>query len=70
MASLIGIEMTEIIYNEYKGQQISFPMKLMAKEVIDYKIISEYNGSNLQSLGKKYNYSERWVRQIIKKHLR
>ena len=67
LCSLIGLEHTLLIYSNYRGQQISFPVKLISREYIIKQIQSEFNGSNAKDLAVRYDYSERWVREIVKK---
>lgn len=66
IAELIGEENARILYEEYRGQQISFPVELYSKEFIYSSIISEYDGTNIKQLATKYEYSERTIRRIIK----
>lgn len=66
LAELIGIEATLIIYAHFKGQQVTFPTRLMSKEYIYKQIKEEYNGQNISELALKYGYTERHLREIIK----
>lgn len=66
LASLIGLESMLQVYLQFKGQQITFPVKLFSKEYIMQQIQAEYNGENVKELAKKYGYSERWIREILK----
>ncbi|WP_204120526.1 Mor transcription activator family protein [Levilactobacillus sp. 244-2] len=65
---LVGEELTEKIYEMYRGRQISFPMRLYNRDKVAEQIVEEYDGHNLDELTKKYEYSQRWIRQIIQKH--
>lgn len=65
LCNIVGLNSMLLIYSSYKGQQISFPQKLFSKEYIAAQILSEYDGSNIKSLAKKYGFSERWIRKII-----
>jgi len=65
---LVGEELTEKIYEMYRGRQISFPMRLYNRDKVAAQIVEEYDGHNLAELTKKYEYSQRWIRQIIQKH--
>lgn len=67
LANLIGIESTVQIYSQYKGQQITFPTRLISRDSIVSQLKSEFDGSNYKELASRYNYSERWVRSILKK---
>lgn len=66
LATLIGLDVTLQIYLKYKGQQISFPSRLFSKQYIENQIISEFTGNNWGELARKYDYTERWVREIIR----
>lgn len=66
IANEIGIENTLAIYKLFHGTQISFPNRLFSKEYTYKAIISEYDGKNIPQLARKYNYSERSVRRILK----
>lgn len=69
ITSLIGLENAKILFNEYHGQQITFPVEFYKKEYIYSEIVAEYNGKNIKELAKKYNYSEHTIRRIINKIL-
>lgn len=66
IADEIGIENTLAIYRLFHGTQVSFPNRLFSKEHTHNAIITEYNGSNISQLAKKYNYSERSIWRILK----
>ena len=69
MARLIGLDMVMKIYLQYRGQQISFPSKLYSKAYTEEQMLKEFKaGSTYRELSIKYSYSERWVREIIKKY--
>ena len=57
---LLGEDLTEKVYEMYRGRQISFPMRLYNCDKV-----AEYDGHNLAELTRKYDYSQRWVRQMI-----
>ena len=65
-AALIGLESMLQIYLQFKGQQITFPVKLFSKEYTMQQIRLEYNGRNVRELAKKYGYSERWIRELLR----
>lgn len=64
---LLGEDLTEQVYEMYRGRQISFPMRLYNRDKVAKQIVEEYDGHNLAQLTKKYDYSQRWIRQIIQK---
>lgn len=66
IANLVGIENARKLFEEYRGQQISFPIEFYGKQYIYDQIIEEYDGKNTKYLVQKYGYSERTVRRILK----
>lgn len=68
IAMLCSIEVALKLFNEYKGQQITFPTKLISKDYIEKQIFKLYDGTNLKSLSKQFNYTERWLREVIKRY--
>lgn len=69
IADLIGMDNAKLIFKEYRGQQITFPVEFYSKEYIYRQIIAEYDGSNLKLLATKYGYSERTIRRILKENV-
>lgn len=67
LCCLIGLEKTLVLYSAFKGEQITFPMRLISKEFSTQRIRERYDGTNLKELAREYGYSERWVRQIVSK---
>lgn len=66
MIELIGEEMTQKIYHYYKGQQITFPVRMYSKEYMRNYLSEHYNGQNIRQLSRELGYSERWIRQLMK----
>lgn len=62
----LGMDTAMSIYQMFKGQQISFPVRFFNPEKIKQIIVQEYNGENVRMLAIKYGYSEKSVRRIIK----
>ncbi|MCF6161797.1 Mor transcription activator family protein [Furfurilactobacillus milii] len=65
---VLGTEQMMKVFEIYRGRQISFPMRLYDRKKVAKKIIAEYNGHNLVQLTHKYDYSQRWIRQIIRQN--
>ena len=65
----LGMDIAISIYKMFKGQQINFPMRLFNPAQIQKRILEEYDGTNIKSLAKKYDYSEKTVRRIIRDSL-
>lgn len=61
----LGQEIVREIYKYYKGQQITFPMRLYSKEYVIKYISDNYDGKNLKEVARELRYSERWVKQLI-----
>ncbi|MBQ6893027.1 MAG: hypothetical protein IJN48_02370 [Clostridia bacterium] len=66
ISMLVGIDTAIEMYNMYKGQQISFPVHLYDAECVKKVIANEYDGTNLRDLARKYDYSEKTLRRMIK----
>ena len=63
-----GIDVAMQIYQMYKGMQISFPTRLFNSEYVKKQIPVEYDGRNIKQLAKKYGYSEKTIRRMIKEN--
>lgn len=66
ISEIMGVDGAISIYEMYKGQQISFPVHLFSSKRIHHNIIKEYDGTNTRELSKRYGYSEKTIRRIIK----
>ena len=62
----LGMDVAMNIYQMFKGQQISFPVRFFNSLKIQQIILKEYDGTNIRILATKYNYSEKTVRRIIR----
>ena len=69
ISELIGLEATLKIYLRFKGQQVSFPVRLYSPHLIQQNVIKEYDGTNIAELAQKYDYSEKTIRRMIKDSL-
>ena len=65
----LGMDTAMSIYQMFKGQQISFPVRFFNPEKIKQIIVQEYDGGNIRTLAIKYGYAEKSVRRIIKESL-
>ena len=66
ISDIIGLEATLKLYLRFKGQQISFPVRLYNSEMIQQRVIDEYDGANISLLAQKYDYSEKTIRRMLK----
>ena len=69
ISEIIGLDSTLKLYLRFKGQQISFPVRLYNPYMIQRNVIKEYDGTNIAELAKKYDYSEKTIRRMIKDSL-
>ena len=69
ISEIIGLENTLKLYLHFKGQQVSFPVRLYNPHLIQQNVIKEYDGTNIAFLAKKYDYSEKTTRRMIKDSL-
>ncbi len=70
MIEVLGEKITLEVYKNYKGQQVTFPMRLYSKEYIIKYLKENYNGNNIKQLSRELGYTERWIKQIINKNLK
>ena len=66
IGNALGLDAALTIYQMYKGQQITFPVHLFNAKRIQTSIIKEFDGTNVRELAKRYGYSEKTVRRMIK----
>ena len=67
MVEILGEEITFKIYENYRGQQVTFPMRLYSKNYIVEYLIKNYNGKNLKQLSRQLGYTSNWLQQVINK---
>ena len=66
IANKLGLEAAVSIHAMFKGQQLTFPVRLLNPEQVQRIIVLEFDGKNLKELAQKYNYSEKTIRRMIK----
>ncbi|EOS52174.1 hypothetical protein C809_00941 [Lachnospiraceae bacterium MD335] len=66
LAHIIGLELTINVFETLKGQQITFPSRLYEREYVIKEVKRRYNGTNLKELAREFNYTERWIRELMK----
>lgn len=67
IAELIGYDDAIILYTHFKGQQITFPVKLFNSDYMVDILKKQYDGTNVKKLARTYGYSERWIKELLKK---
>ena len=65
LVPLIGFEKTYQIYLNMRGQQRTFPQYFYKSSYVKQIIATEYTGDNCKELAQKYNYTERYIRQLL-----
>ena len=66
LIELVGIEVTEKLYNQYRGQMINFPVRVYNSNYIK-KFVAENPGSKeFKTLARDLGCSERWIRKVAK----
>lgn len=69
LAEIVGVDATLKIYLIFKGQQITFPVRLYSPDSIKEIVIREFDGGNLKELARKYGYSEKTIRRMIRSNI-
>lgn len=69
ISEIIGLEATLKLYLRFKGQQVNFPVRLYNPHLIQKNVIKEFDGSNIPELARKYDYSEKTIRRMIRDSL-
>lgn len=62
----LGVDVAAELYQLFKGQQITFPMRFLDAEGVRKRILQEYDGTNIKKLAAKYGYAEKTVRRMIR----
>ncbi len=65
LCDLIGEENMSIVYENFKGMQISFPTRLYTKDYIIQQIRERYDGQNGKELAKEFGYTVKYFNQLI-----
>ena len=68
-AEHMGMEFAKLVFDNYKGLQVTFPVKFLSTEYVAEMIEKEYDGSNVKELARKYDCSERKVRNVLRERL-
>lgn len=68
MVDYLGLDITVKIYERYKGQQVTFPVKLHSMDYIISQVSDKNSGKEIKDVARKYDYSEQWIRRMIRKN--
>lgn len=69
ISEAFGVDVAIQIYQTYKGMQITFPTRLFNPDYVKNQVPIEYDGKNIKQLAKKYGYSEKTIRRMVKENL-
>ena len=66
IAEIMNIESAELMYENFSGQQVTFPKRFINSETTNAGIIIDYeNGAKIRELVRKYKLCESTIRKII-----
>jgi len=68
LADYLGVDIAVKIFERYKGQQITFPVKLYSVQYIVKQITENKEGASVKEIARKYGYTEQWIRCLMKKN--
>lgn len=68
MVEVLGHDITLKVYEQYKGQQVTFPMRIYSQEYVVEYLIKNYNGKNLKQMSRELGYTCNWLQKIINKN--
>ncbi|CAM3218470.1 hypothetical protein [Vagococcus fessus] len=66
LVKLIGKKNTLLVYEEFKGIQVSFPLKLLDRHYLPTVIYSQRYQKSPKELAKEWGYSERHIKRLLK----
>ena len=69
ISETFGVDIAIQMYQTYKGMQISFPTRLFNPDYVKNQVPIEYDGKNIKELAKKYGYSEKTIRRMVKESI-
>lgn len=67
MVEILGEEIVTKLHKYYRGQQITFPMKLYSNEYIEKYIINNHKKKTLKEMCRELGYTEGWIKQLLNK---
>lgn len=67
MVDVLGEDIVIKLHKYYRGQQITFPMKLYSNEYVERYIENNYKIKTLKEMCRELGYTEGWIKQLINK---
>jgi Mor family transcriptional regulator len=66
IAEIMNLEAAELMYENFSGQQVTFPKRFINTETTNAGIIADYGmGAKIRDLVRKYKLCESTIRKII-----
>ena len=65
MLDILGEDTVKLIYRHYKGQQVTFPMKLYSNDYIKRYIQENYESKTIKEMCRELGYTEGGIKQLI-----
>lgn len=65
LLELIGEENMLIVFQTFRGQQVTFPKRLYKTEYVIDEVRKRYDGSNLKELAREFDYTDRHLRKLM-----
>ena len=67
IANYINLDTAKKLHQLFKGQQVTFPIRFYAPDSVAEIVKKEFiEGKTVKELSRKYDYTERRIRQIVK----
>ena len=66
-AKIAGDEITEKIFERFRGQQMCFPQKLYTVDYVISYVKAHYPEERVGDMARTFGYSERRIRQLLNK---
>lgn len=68
MVEILGEDIVRLIYQNYKGQQVTFPMKLYSNEYVEKYIDKNSDSKTIREMCRELGYTEGWIKHLINKN--
>lgn len=65
LIELIGEDNTRLVFQTFRGQQVTFPKRFYKLEYVINEVKKRYDGTNLQELAREFDYTDRHLRKLI-----
>ncbi|CEO35910.1 hypothetical protein [Paraclostridium sordellii] len=68
MVEILGEDIVRLIYQNYRGQQVTFPMKLYSNEYVEKYIDKNIDSKTIREMCRELGYTEGWIKHLINKN--